>query len=194
MRTLLVFFMLLNAANAQKLVAFGDSLTAGYGLREEDSFPSVLSTRLNMPVFNAGVSGDTTAQGLARLEWSLPQDVKGVILELGANDALRGMPPQQAKDNLETMIKILQSKGIKVLLIGMKAPSNFGHDYAQEFEAIYPTLATKYHLKFYPFFLKGVMGIPTLNQKDRVHPTKEGIQIIVENILPMMKEFVKTIE
>lgn len=194
MRILLVFFMLLNAANAQKLVAFGDSLTAGFGLQENESFPNLLSKRLNMPVLNAGVSGDTTAQGLARLEWSLPQDTKGVILELGANDALRGLPVADAKANLEAMIKILQSKDIKILLTGMIAPNNYGEDYKQKFNAIYPELAAKYGLKLYPFFLEGVAGNPALNQRDRIHPTKEGVEIIVENILPMVKEFVTSIK
>jgi acyl-CoA thioesterase I len=194
MRHLLVFFMFLTATHAQKLVAFGDSLTAGYNLSENDAFPAQLSRALGQPVLNAGVSGDTTAQGLARLEWSIPADARGVILELGANDALRGQDIQATYANLEAIITKLQARGVKILLTGMIAPNNYGADYARDFNAIFPELAKKYTLPLYPFFLEGVAGKPELNQKDRLHPTKEGVAKIVENILPSVKEFAKSIK
>ncbi len=176
-----------------QLAALGDSLTAGYGLKGSNSFPAQLQKMFknkgyNVTVQNAGVSGDTAAGGLARLDWSLGEDVDGVIIELGANDALRGISPGSTRASLEKIIIRLKQRKIDVLLTGMLAPPNLGPKYGKSYNAIFPDLAKKYNLVFYPFFLKDVAAIPWLNQSDGIHPTAVGVEIIVRNILPKVEE------
>lgn len=181
-----------------KLVALGDSLTAGYGLPASAAFPAKLQKALRdkgiaVEISNAGVSGDTTSGGLARLDWSLPKDVDGVILELGANDALRGIDPQVARQSLEEILKRLKARNIPVLLCGMYAPPNYGEQYAAKFNAIYPELAKQYGVPLYPFFLEGVATVERLNQPDGLHPTEAGVDAIVANILPTVEAFIGSI-
>lgn len=171
-----------------RIVAFGDSLTAGLGVSADDSYPAQLQRRLDTlkyryRVINAGVSGDTTAGGLRRVPWVLNSKPELVILELGGNDGLRGLSLDQTKSNLDQIILRLQRAGVTVILAGMKLPPNYGQEYTTSFEAIYRTLAKHYHLPLIPFFLEGVAASPTLNQADGIHPTKEGYRIIVEQIL-----------
>lgn len=180
------------------LVAFGDSLTAGFGLAPGEGFPEqlnkVLSEKGNaIKVVNAGVSGDTTSGGLARLDWSLGENADAVILELGANDALRGIPPEVSRVNLEKMIVRLKEKNIKVLLAGMLAPPNMGQAYADGFNPIYADLAKKHGIALYPFFLDGVAAEPSLNLEDGIHPTAEGIGIIVQKIMPSVEALLKDV-
>lgn len=179
-----------------KLVAFGDSLTAGYLLKNKDSFPSQLQASLTeqgikVDIINSGVSGDTTADGLERLEWAISQGTKAVILELGANDALRGQPPENAKRNLERIISSLQDRKIEILLAGMRAPKNWGEDYAKAFDKIYPDLARKYDLLLYPFFLEGVALNSSLVLEDGLHPNDKGVAVIVKKILPFVKKLLE---
>ncbi|PCI03226.1 MAG: arylesterase [Hyphomicrobiales bacterium] len=179
-----------------KIVVLGDSLVAGYGLGPGEGFPeqmakSLAKSREKLEIINAGVSGDTSAGGLARLDWSVPEKIDGVILELGANDALRGLAPELTRQNLEKMIISLQQRDIEVLLVGMRAPPNMGKLYEDDFNAIYPDLAEKYKLVFYPFFLEGVVAKPELNQADAMHPTAEGVGVIVERFLPTMEIFLR---
>lgn len=175
-----------------RIVAFGDSLTAGLGVQADESFPAQLQRRLddlNYPyrVINAGVSGDTTAGGLRRVSWILNNKPELVILELGANDGLRGLDVEQAKNNLRQIVERLRDGGATVVLAGMKLPPNYGEEYTTRFEAIYPALARDYHLPLIPFFLEGVGGASSLNQTDGIHPTKEGYEIIVEEVLKVLK-------
>lgn len=184
------------AAPPLVLVALGDSLTAGYGLPQDAAFPSVLARRLTdmgwqVEVRNAGVSGDTTAGGLARLDWTLTPPPDAVILELGANDALRGLPPAEAKANLAAMLKKLKERDIPVLLAGMLAPRNLGAAYATEFDAIYPALAAEFGVALYPFFLDGVAADPRTVQPDGLHPTAEGVRIVVGKILPQVEKLLE---
>lgn len=177
------------AAPVKTIVVLGDSLVAGYGLAPGEAFPEQLSILLARDghaanILNAGVSGDTTSNGLSRLDWSIQQGTDAVIVELGANDALRGVPPEVTLKNLEAIISRLQQRNITVMLTGMKAPPNMGKDYVDRFDGIYPQLAKKYDLEFYPFFLDGVVADPKLNQSDGIHPTAEGIKIIAERFLP----------
>ncbi|HRJ70030.1 MAG TPA: arylesterase [Beijerinckiaceae bacterium] len=186
------------AATPLKLVALGDSLTAGYLLPADAAFPVVLEKALRarghvIEITNAGVSGDTTAGGLARLDWSVPDGTRGVILELGANDALRGLDPKQAEQNLEAMIAGLKGRGIRVLLAGMLAPRNNGPDYAAAFDAIYPRLAARHGLRLYPFFLDGVMGEAGMTLPDQMHPSRKGVETIVARILPTVESFIADI-
>jgi acyl-CoA thioesterase I len=172
-----------------QIVAFGDSLTAGYGLPADAAFPAKLQQALATKgiateIANAGVSGDTTSGGLERLEWSVPDGTEAVILELGANDALRGVDPKLTRRALEAMLERLKARHIPVLLAGMLAPRNLGPDYAAAFDAIYPDLAKKYGAILYPFFLDGVAADPKLNQRDGLHPTAAGVDAIVAKILP----------
>jgi acyl-CoA thioesterase-1 len=181
-------------ARTIKLVALGDSLTAGYGLPQAAAFPVVLQAALkakghDVEIANAGVSGDTTAGGLDRLDWSVPDGTEGVILELGANDMLRGTDPKQTRTNLDTIITRLKARKIPVLLAGMLAARNLGPDYVQRFDAIYPELARQYDLVLYPFFLDGVAGQTKLTLPDGLHPTAEGVKIIVDRILPSVETF-----
>jgi acyl-CoA thioesterase-1 len=178
-----------------RIVVFGDSLVAGYQLAASDAFPAQLERALRakglaVEVTNAGVSGDTTAAGLERLSWSLPPATDAVILELGANDALRGLDPGKAKANLERMIVAIKAKGAVVLLAGMLAPRNLGPDYTRSFDAIYPGLAQKHGLILYPFFLDGVAMNPALNLGDGLHPNREGVAEITKRILPSVEQLI----
>ncbi len=200
---LLIFAMLLAGSPLQAketpvLVVLGDSLTAGAGLAAGDAFPARLQAHLAslgimVKVENAGVSGDTSADGLARLDWSIGADADAVIVELGANDALRGIAPEQAYANLEKIIQRLQQRKLPVMLAGMKAMRNLGEDYIAAFDAIYPRLAEKYQVPLYPFFLEGVAADPKLNQPDMLHPNAAGVDVIVRNIAPQVIEFLKGI-
>jgi acyl-CoA thioesterase-1 len=185
-------------ARTLKLVALGDSLTAGYNLPASAAFPPALELALRakghaVEIVNAGVSGDTVQGGLERLEWSVPDGTDGVILELGANDALRGLDPAVTRRGLEAIITKLKARGIPVLLTGMYAPRNLGTEYATRFDSIYPELAKAHGLVLYPFFLEGVAGDRALNQPDLLHPTAEGVRVIVRNILPTVERFLATL-
>lgn len=178
--------------NRPRIVAFGDSLTAGLGVQADESYPAQLQRRLDSlgyhyRMINAGVSGDTTAGGLRRVPWILSNKPELVILELGANDGLRGLPVDQTKSNLRQIIRQLQEAGTTVVLAGMKLPPNYGQDYTENFEAMYQMLAKEHHLALIPFFLEGVGGSSSLNQADGIHPTKEGYEIIVEQLLKVLK-------
>lgn len=171
------------------VLAFGDSLTAGYGLAAEDSFTRQLEAQLraaghDVAVRNAGVSGDTTAGGRARLAWTIAERPDLVLLELGANDGLRGIDPAETRRNLAAMLEELKRQQIPVLLAGMRAPPNLGRDYAQEFDGLFAALAAEYDVSYYPFFLDGVAAQPALNQADGIHPNAAGVRIIVERITP----------
>jgi acyl-CoA thioesterase I len=177
-----------------KLVVLGDSLSAGYGVPAEAAFPVRLQKALKdkgieVDMVNAGVSGDTTSGGLARLDWSVPEGTQAVIVELGANDALRGIDPKIPRAALEQILTRLKARNIAVLLCGMLAPPNFGTDYAAQFNAIYPDLAKAFGVPLYPFFLQGVAGDTRLNQADGIHPTPEGVDIIVKAMLPSVEAF-----
>lgn len=181
-----------------KLVVLGDSLSAGLGLPAADAFPAQLEKALkdkglNVAIGNAGVSGDTTSGGLDRLDWSVPEGTRGVILELGANDALRGTDPKVTRTALDDIIKRLTARHVAVLLCGMLSPPNYGADYAAQFNAIYPDLAKKYGVPLYPFFLDGVAADSKLNQADGMHPTAAGVAVIVKKILPTVESFVRGI-
>ncbi|OLP60230.1 arylesterase [Xaviernesmea oryzae] len=195
---LIASFLGVNRAAAEpvSLVGFGDSLMAGYQLAPEDAFPARLEKALrdkglDVTIANAGVSGDTTAAGLARIAWSVPDGTKGVILELGANDALRGIPPEETRKNLTAMIEALKARGVEVLLAGMMAPPNMGGDYGARFNAIYPDLAKQYGLELYPFFLDGVVENAALKLEDGMHPNPQGVSIMVERMLPAAERFVR---
>lgn len=188
--------MPLVAANAAqqpvRILALGDSLTQGFGVPPGDDFPNVLEHALkakgfDVNVINAGVSGDTTAGGKARLDWSLGNPVPdAAIVELGANDGLRGLPVNEMTNNLDAILARLKARGIPVLLTGMKAPRNFGDTYAKSFDAAFPQLAKKYDVLFYPFFLDGVALNRQLVQPDGLHPNPKGVEVIVRNITPMV--------
>lgn len=176
-------------AETFKIVGFGDSLTAGFGLGPGQGFTDRLQAALkakghDVAVANAGVSGDTTSGGLARLDWSVPDGTRLVILELGANDMLRGVSPDIAEKNLDAMLAKLKERKIAVLLAGMRAAPNLGAGYQKAFDAIYPRLAAKYDVPLYPFFLEGVAGHPDLQLEDGLHPNPKGVDVIVERILP----------
>jgi acyl-CoA thioesterase-1 len=178
-----------------KIVVVGDSLSAGYGLPGQDAFPSKLSAALKAKgiaaeVVNAGVSGDTATGGLDRLSWSVPEGTDAVILELGANDALRGINPSVTKTALDGILQKLAGRHITVLLAGMLAPPNMGKDYASAFDAIYPALAKQYGTVFYPFFLDGVATNGKLTQADGMHPNAAGVDSIVMRILPKVEELI----
>jgi acyl-CoA thioesterase-1 len=183
------------ADRALKIVAFGDSLTAGLGLPAGAAFPARLEAALKakghaVAIVNAGVSGDTASGGLGRLDWSVPDDTDAVILELGANDALRGVDPKITKAALDAILGKLDARHVPVLLAGMAAPRNMGADYARAFDAIYPTLASTHRVVFYPFFLEGVATDPKLNQGDGLHPTAAGVDVIVARILPSVEALI----
>jgi acyl-CoA thioesterase-1 len=178
-----------------RIVAFGDSLTAGLGLPAQDAYPAKLQAALKAKglaanVVNAGVSGDTASAGLERLEWSVPDGTDGIILELGANDALRGLDPALTQKALNEILDKLAARRIPVLLAGMKAPRNLGSDYTARFDAIYPALASTHPVVFYPFFLEGVATDPHLNQGDGLHPNAAGVDVIVARILPQVEELI----
>ncbi|MCE7027105.1 arylesterase [Jiella avicenniae] len=176
-----------------EIVAFGDSLTQGYGVDPGKAFPEQLQAALrkdglNATVENAGVSGDTTTGGLSRLDWSVPQSADLVIVELGANDALRGISPEITRQNLDEILKRLTERGQKVVFAGMLAPPNMGEDYARSFNTIYPDLAQQYPVTFYPFFLEGVAAEAGLNQADGMHPNADGVARIVDRMKPVIEE------
>lgn len=182
------------AATLKRVLAFGDSLTAGYGLPAGDSLPAQLEKRLtadglDVKVINAGVSGDTTAMGLERLDYALSgEPVHVAVLALGANDMLQGLPPKDTRANLERMIEIFRAKGVTVILAGMASSNNWGQAYRQEFDSIYPDLATKYGVTMVPFFMEGVWGDPGLLLGDGLHPNPAGVRKIVAKIAPYVEK------
>jgi acyl-CoA thioesterase-1 len=187
-----------DAAKPIKLVVLGDSLSAGLGLPAQDAFPAKLQKALQakgiaVDMINAGVSGDTTSGGRDRLDWSVPEGTEGVILELGANDAMRGIDPDLTRAALTDIVQRLKARKIAVMLCGMLAPPNFGADYGARFNSIYPELAKQFDVPLYPFFLDGVAADAKLNQADGIHPTAEGVDIVVSNMLPTVEAFVRTI-
>lgn len=178
-----------------KIVAFGDSLTAGYGLPAQEAFPAKLQVALkarghNVEIENAGVSGDTASGGLSRLDWSIPDGTDAVIVELGANDMLRGVDPKLTRQALDEILAKLKARNIPVLLAGMRAAPNMGADYAAAFEAIFTDLANKYDVVFYPFFLEGVAAQAQLALRDGMHPNGAGVDTIVKGILPKAEELI----
>lgn len=182
-----------------RIVAFGDSLTAGFDLRPSSAFPAQLEKVLkgkgrNVVIENAGVSGDTTAGGLGRLAWSIPDGTDAVILQLGANDALRGIEPSATRNNLDKIITELKSRHIEILFAGMIAPANWGDGYQEKFDAIFPELAKKHEVLLYPFFLEGVVFDRKFSQSDGIHPTDKGIAEIVQRILPSVEQLVGKVE
>lgn len=181
-----------------KLVVLGDSLSAGLGLAGQEAFPARLKKALQdkgmaVEMINAGVSGDTASGGRDRLDWSVPEGTEGVIVELGANDALRGLDPDVTRAALSDIVARLKARNIAVMLCGMLAPPNYGSDYAARFNAIYPELAKKFDVPLYLFFLDGVAGDARLNQADGIHPTAAGVDIIVKNIMPTVQAFLGAI-
>lgn len=187
------------AADTVKIVAFGDSLTAGYGLPPGEAFPDRLAQSLaerghDVEIINAGVSGDTASGGADRLDWIVTDDVDAVIVELGANDALRGLSPDITRQALDSILQRLKDRNIGVLLAGMLAPPNMGADYGNAFNSIYPELAKKHDAILYPFFLDGVAADPSLNLADGIHPNQKGIAVIVERILPFAEELIRLSE
>jgi len=184
------------AARTLHLVALGDSLTAGLGLPPGKAFPDRLEAALrakgwDVKIVNAGVSGDTAADGLARYDWSVPKEADALIVELGANDMLRGMKPEATKTTLAAILDKARAAHLPVLLAGMRAAPNLGGEYAAEFSPIYPALAKRYDVLLYPFFLDGVAGDPKLNQPDGLHPNAAGVEIIVQKILPSVEALLK---
>ena len=178
-----------DAADSARILALGDSLTAGYGLVESEGFTAQLERALRdhgyeVEIVNAGVSGDTTRGGLSRLDWALADDPDLVLLELGANDGLRGIDPADTRANLEAILRELSERGIPTLLAGMYAPPNLGPEYGAAFNSIYPELAREFDVPLYPFFLEGVAAVPSLNQADGIHPNADGVATIVSGIMP----------
>ena len=187
------------AAREVTLLALGDSLTAGYGLQPSDAFPVKLEAALRakghqVKVVNAGVSGDTALDGASRLDWALSEEVDAVIVELGANDALRGLPPSQAEQALDKLLARLAEKRLPVLLAGMRAPPNLGPEYQAAFNGMYQRLAGKHGTLLYPFFLDGVAADTKLNQADGMHPNPAGVDVIVSRILPSVEELLKQVQ
>ncbi|TRC78263.1 arylesterase [Mesorhizobium sp. WSM4310] len=185
-------------AEAFKIVGFGDSLMAGYGLGPGEGFTDKLQAALrakgrDVAVANAGVSGDTTSGGLARLDWSVPDGTRLVILELGANDMLRGVSPDIPRNNLDEMLARLKRRNIAVLLAGMRAAPNLGADYQTAFDRIFPELAKKYDVTLYPFFLDGVAGQPGMQLEDGLHPSAKGVDQMVERILPTVEKAIAAV-
>lgn len=176
-----------------QIAVLGDSLTAGFGLLTAEAFPALLQDKFDddgytrIDVVNAGISGDTTAGGLRRLEWVLEPTVKILVLALGANDAMRGQSPVQTKENLEKIIQAAHTKGVRVMLAGMQAPTNMGEQFQAEFRAVFPELANKYKLTFLPFLLEGIAGHPELNQDDGIHPTAAGQRMMADMIYPLLQ-------
>jgi acyl-CoA thioesterase I len=175
-----------------RVAVLGDSLTAGLGVAKAASYPALLQERvdaagLDFEVVNAGVSGDTSAGGLARLDWALDGDVRILIVALGGNDGLRGLPPEELQGNLAQIIERAQARGITVILAGMEAPPNYGRDYIVSFHKVYPALAAKYRVALVPFLLQGVAGDERLNQRDGIHPTAAGARIVADNVWAVLK-------
>lgn len=199
-----MIFASVQSASAQnstpvRIVAFGDSLTAGFSLPAGDAFPAQLERALKakghaVEVINAGVSGDTTAAALERFDWAVPDGVDAAIVELGANDALRGQPPQQARRNLDAILAKLRAKGIELLVAGIPAPHNWGEPYVKAFDPIFADLAQAHGALLYPFFLDGVALKPELSLPDGLHPNAKGVAVIVERILPKAEELIGRVE
>jgi len=182
--------------NRPRLVFLGDSLTAGLGLSPDEAYPSLIQKKidadgLDYQVVNAGVSGDTSAGGLSRLDWSLEGDVRVMVVALGGNDGLRGLPAAELKKNLSTIIERAQARHIKVVLAGMEAPPNFGQDYIVQFHKVYPELARQYSVPLVPFLLQDVAGIEGLNQRDGIHPTAEGARTVADNVWTVLRPVLK---
>jgi acyl-CoA thioesterase-1 len=193
---LLILAALPAGADTINILAFGDSLTAGFGVAPDDAFPVKLEAALkakghDVRIINGGVSGDTSTAGRDRLDWVLTPEVKAVIVELGANDALRGIKPSDTQKALSDVLTTLNARRLPVLLAGMKAPRNLGPDYVEAFDVIYPKLAQDYGVLFYPFFLDGVATNPSLNQGDGIHPNAHGVDVIVARILPKAEELLE---
>jgi acyl-CoA thioesterase I len=193
---LILAWPLAASAAPLRILALGDSITAGYGLPQDQALPVRLEARLKADGFaveveNAGVSGDTTAGGAARLDWVLADHPQFALVELGANDALRGLDPNEAFANLDRILARLKEAHVKAMLLGMRAPGNWGKTYARAFDAIYPRLAQKYDVPLYPFVLDGVALDPALNQGDGLHPNEKGVAFIVQRLAPMVEEMLK---
>ena len=185
-----------SADQRPRVVFLGDSLTAGLGLAPDQAYPTLVQRRLddgglNYHVINAGVSGDTSAGGLSRLDWALDGDVRIMVVALGGNDALRGLPAEELRKNLSTIIERAQAKKVRVVLAGMEAPPNFGQSYIVSFHEVYPDLARKYGVPLIPFLLQGVAGIEGLNQRDGIHPTAEGARIVADNVWTVLGPMLK---
>lgn len=183
-------------ATRPRIVALGDSLTAGFGIRQDQSYPALLQRRLDeagyrYEVVNAGVSGDTSAGGLSRLDWSLDGDVRILIVALGANDGLRGLPVADMKRNLATIVERAQDRKIDVLLAGMEALTNMGPQYQRTFHEVFPDLARRYQVSFLPFLLEDVAGRQDLNQPDGVHPNPEGARVVADHLWPVLEPMLK---
>ena len=201
--TFTIFFFIsfvVNTAHSKttKVIVFGDSLIAGYGLLKKDGFVNQLQnkinySKINLELTNSGVSGETSTGLLNRFKWVLEEEYDAVIISIGANDALRGINPIITYRNIENILIYLKKNKIPTMLIGMKAPSNLGKEYVNEFNAIYPNLSKKYNVFFYPFFLKDVALEPSFNQKDMIHPNKNGVIKIIENIFPYFLRFYKSL-
>lgn len=184
------------AASTPRIVILGDSLTAGLGLPMDQAYPTLIQQRLkkggfDYEVVNAGVSGDTSAGGLSRLDWALQGDVRVLVVALGGNDALRGLPPTQLEQNLAAIIERAQARGIRVVLAGMESPPNWGRDYNVSFHKVYTALATKYRVPLIPFLLAGVAGTERLNQADGIHPTAEGAAIVADNVWAVLEPVIQ---
>jgi len=193
----LSFSIAIAYAKSLNVIVLGDSLVAGYGLLKNDGFINQLQNKINsnnikLNLVNGGVSGETSSGLLNRLEWVLEEQFDGVIVSIGANDTLRGINPELTFQNINNILNYLKKNQIPSMLIGMKAPNNLGKDYVNEFNKIYPNLAKIYRVSFYPFFLKDVALVPSLNQDDMIHPNKKGVKKIVENIYPYFIDFYKT--
>jgi len=193
----LSFSIAIAYAKSLNVIVLGDSLVAGYGLLKNDGFVNQLQNKINsnnmkLSLVNGGVSGETSSGLLNRLEWVLEEQFDGVIVSIGANDTLRGINPELTFQNINNILNYLKKNKIPSMLIGMKAPNNLGKDYVSEFNKIYPNLAKIYRVSFYPFFLKDVALVPSLNQDDMIHPNKKGVKKIVENIYPYFIDFYKT--
>jgi acyl-CoA thioesterase-1 len=185
-----------SAGTAPRVVFLGDSLTAGLGIAKEEAVPALIQERLrqeryNYEVINAGNSGDTSDGGLTRLDWSLAGDVQILVLELGANDGLRGVSPERTRQNLQAIVRTAKDRGISVLLTGMEAPPNYGAAYTNQFRETFRQVAEQERVAFMPFFLDGVAGIPGLNQPDGIHPTPEGARIVADNLWQYLKPLLK---
>lgn len=188
-----------SGGNEIVIVILGDSLTAGYGVEPGQAFPAQLERALrrksyDVRILNAGVSGDTAADALARLDWAVPETADAVIVEIGGNDGLRGIPPERTEETLDEILTRLKKRGLPVLLTGMEAPRNFGADYTRKFSAMFPKLAEKHDVLLYPFFLQGVALERDLNQPDGIHPNAAGVAVIVEKILPSVEKLIGRIK
>ncbi|MEM7654358.1 MAG: arylesterase [Pseudomonadota bacterium] len=201
--TVLALLLFGPAALAQqepvKLLALGDSLVAGYGLSEADSFTTKLQQALqnegfNVSVINGGVSGDTSAGGLARMDWLLSDIPDAALIELGANDGLRGLDPRDTEKNIDQIVVNFQERGVPVMLAGMYAPPNLGEEYGRDFDQVFPKIAEQRSVPLYPFFLDGVAAVPELNQPDGIHPNADGVDVIIEKLLPSVVALLQTVE